>query len=43
LRSEFAVGDYVCYRTDEGRIGEFRIDSIGLVLQVLSVSYTTWQ
>jgi hypothetical protein len=43
LRSTLVAGDYVCFRTDEGRIGEFRIDAIGPVLQVLSVSYTTWQ
>ena len=38
-----SAGDYVCVRTDQGHISEFRINSIGAVLSVLSVSYTTWQ
>jgi hypothetical protein len=38
-----AVGHYVCVRTNEGRISEFRVNNIGPVLRVLSISYTTWQ
>ena len=36
-------GDFVCMRTDEGRITEFVVNSIGPILRVLSISYTTWQ
>jgi hypothetical protein len=36
-------GDYACMRTSEGRVSEFRVTSIGLVLRKLSISYTTWQ
>jgi hypothetical protein len=38
-----SVGNYVCVRTDQGRISEFRVDNIGQVLGVLTLSYTTWQ
>lgn len=37
------VGGYVCVRTGDGRISEFRINSVGPVLKILSVNYTTWQ
>lgn len=36
------VGTYVCVRTSEGRISEFRVDSIGL-LMTMTLTYTTWQ
>ena len=38
-----SIGDYVCMRTSEGRLSEFRINNIGPILRVLSVGYTTWQ
>jgi len=41
--SSISPGDFICARTDEGRISEFRINSIGPVLQILSISSTTWQ
>jgi len=41
--SALSVGDRICVQTDEGRISQLRIDSIGQILRVLSVSYTTWQ
>ena len=41
--SALSVGDRICVQTDEGRISQLRIDNIGQILRVLSVSYTTWQ
>jgi hypothetical protein len=38
-----AVGDYICMRTNEGRISEFRVTNIIPVIRILSISYTTWQ
>ena len=43
LMNMLSPGDYICAKTDEGRISEFRIDSIGPVLGVLMITYTTWQ
>jgi hypothetical protein len=40
--ASIAVGQYVCVRTSEGRFSEFRINSIGTVLRVLNLTYTTW-
>lgn len=39
------VGQYACYVTNNGRIGELRIDNLttSFGAAVLSVSYTTWQ
>lgn len=37
------VGAYICARTSEGRISEFRITNIGQILGRLDISYTTWQ
>ena len=37
-----SIGDYVCVRTNEGRISEFRINNIGLILRIMSIGYTTW-
>ncbi|MCW5698023.1 MAG: RICIN domain-containing protein [Bauldia sp.] len=36
-------GMFVCVRTSEGKISEFRINNIGLILRVMSLSFTTWQ
>ncbi len=41
--SSISVGDYLCVRTNEGRISELRVTGIGAILGVLSISYTTWQ
>ncbi len=41
--SAISAGDYVCVKTNQGRIAEFRVNSIGPLLSILSVSYTTWQ
>jgi hypothetical protein len=41
--SALSVGSRICVRTGDGRISQLRIDSIGQVLKVLSISYTTWQ
>ena len=38
-----AIGNYVCVRTDQGRISEFAWDNIGQTLGVLAFGYTTWQ
>ena len=37
------VGSYICVRTGEGRISQFRINGFAPFLRVLSVGYTTWQ
>ncbi len=38
-----AAGNYVCMKTDDGRISEFSVDSIGALLHILSITYTTWE
>ena len=38
-----STGDFICMRTGEGHFSEFRVNSIGLVLRRLSISYETWQ
>lgn len=43
-----AVGSYACYVTSDGRVGEFRVQSVtpsplGGASATLVVSYTTWQ
>jgi hypothetical protein len=43
LLASIPVGGYVCLTTNDGRISEFRINSVGPILRILSVSYTTWQ
>ena len=43
LLASIPVGGYLCLKTNEGRISEFRINSIGPILRILSVGYTTWQ
>ena len=43
LLASIPVGGYLCLKTNEGRISEFRINSVGPILRILSVSYTTWQ
>ncbi len=40
--ASLAVGFYLCVRTNEGRFSEIRINNIGLILRILSVSFTTW-
>jgi hypothetical protein len=38
------VGSYVCVRTNEGRISQFRINAISSGSpRTLSLGYTTWQ
>lgn len=37
------AGHYICVRTSEGRISEFRITSVGQIFGRLDISYTTWQ
>ncbi len=38
------VGSYVCARTNEGRISQFRLNNVVISLPVvLSLGYTTWQ
>jgi hypothetical protein len=41
--SALTAGDYFCVRTSDGRIAELQVNSIGAILGVLSISYTTWQ
>lgn len=41
--SALTAGDYLCVRTSDGRIAELQVTSIGAILGVLSISYTTWQ
>ncbi len=43
LQTSLSIGSYVCVRTSQGRISEFRVDNIGIVLGILTLSYTTWQ
>lgn len=43
LLSAIPVGGYVCLRTSDGRYSEFRVNSVGPILKILSVTYTTWQ
>jgi hypothetical protein len=40
-----AVGQYACYVTNNGRVGELRVDNLttSFSTAVLSVSYTTWR
>lgn len=42
-----AIGSYACYVTSDGRVGEFRVDSLmrppSGIGALLTVSYTTWQ
>ncbi|MGE0457038.1 MAG: RICIN domain-containing protein [Bauldia sp.] len=37
------AGHYICVRTSEGRVSEFRITNVGQILGRLDISYTTWQ
>ncbi len=38
------VGSYVCVRTDQGRISQFRMNAISPTSpRVLTIGYTTWQ
>jgi hypothetical protein len=41
--STVSPGDYICLKTDQGRITEFRIDNIGALLRILTITYTTWE
>jgi hypothetical protein len=41
--SSISPGQYLCVQTNEGRISELKINSIGAILRVLSVDYTTWE
>ena len=43
LLASIPIGGYVCLRTNEGRFTEFRINSVGPILRILSVSFTTWE
>ncbi len=43
LLESIPIGGYVCLQTNEGRISEFRINSVGPILRILSVSFTTWE
>lgn len=42
-----AIGSYACYVTSDGRVGEFRVDSLmrppSGIGALLTVPYTTWQ
>ncbi len=41
--SDLPVGTYVCVRTNEGRISEFRVNGLsGGSPKTLSIGYTTW-
>jgi hypothetical protein len=42
--SAISPGNYICFKTDEGRISEFQVTAIGGGLfRPLSISYRTWQ
>ena len=42
--AKLAVGTYVCVRTNEGRISEFRYNALeGTTVKTLKLGYTTWQ
>lgn len=41
-QASIGVGQYVCVRTGEGHVSEFRVNSIGQILGLLQISYTTW-
>ncbi|MCC6735206.1 MAG: RICIN domain-containing protein [Bauldia sp.] len=41
-QANLSVGNYVCIRTNNGRISEMRIDAIGQLIGALTISYTTW-
>ncbi len=42
--SDLPVGSYVCARTNEGRITQFRVNAISAGSpKTLSIGYTTWQ
>lgn len=36
-------GSYACYVTDDGHVGEMRIDNLSTAAQTLTITYTTWQ
>jgi hypothetical protein len=37
------VGTYVCYRTNEGRPGAFRVNELTSdAMQILKIGFTTW-
>lgn len=38
-----AVGNYACYVTDNGHVGEFRVDALSASANTLTITYTTWQ
>jgi hypothetical protein len=41
---EINVGDYVCVKTSEGRIAEYRINELRIGREIsVSIGYTTWQ
>ena len=42
--SDIPVGSYVCVRTNEGRISQFRVNQVSSgTPKTLSIGYTTWQ
>jgi hypothetical protein len=42
--STIRLGSYVCVKTSEGRISEFRLNNLtGSAPQIWSIGYTTWQ
>jgi len=42
--SDIPVGSYVCVKTNEGRISQFRLNGIsGAAVKTLQLGYTTWQ
>jgi len=42
--SDVPVGSYVCVKTNEGRISQFRMNQISAVSpKILKLGYTTWQ
>ncbi len=42
--SDLPVGSYICARTNEGRVSQFRINAIsGGSPKTLSIGFTTWQ
>lgn len=42
--AKLSVGTYVCVRTNEGRISEFRYNGLdGTTVKTLKLGYTTWQ
>jgi hypothetical protein len=41
-QASLSVGNYICVRTNTGKVSEMRIDAVGQLIGALTVSYTTW-